>query len=314
MHTVTRTFVAMLLVSPSTICPAQTPRQKAAPNPQNAPSVQIANVLFRYSPDLSILVVRLQGMLLPTEGHSVPSFNDPDSFVIATDAAEIRMTTAQLTGLMNSWLLSSPRAQIKNVRIAVSGNQLLIDGTMKKGLHLPFHATADLTTTADNRIRIDLRQVKAAHLPIKGLLDALGLGMKDLVSQKGLKGMSVDGDSFLIDPQTAFPPPQIRARIARVQLSGQSIVLSFGQGLPSIPDPPARNYIALRGGSIRYGREEMSNSDLMMIDSTPADPFEFYLRKYWCQMVAGSIRVTADQALRIRVLDFSKLPKSSCQP
>jgi hypothetical protein len=293
---------------------AQTPRQQTAANPQNVPHVDAANVLIRYSSSLSINVIRLNGSLVPTQGHQVPSFNDPDSFVIATDAAEIRMTTAQLASLMNTWLLSSPRAQIKGVRIAVAGNQLLIDGTMKKGIRVPFRASAELGISSDNRIRIDLRKVKAAHLPIKGVLDTFGLSMQDLVSQKGLKGMSVDGDSFLIDPQTAFPPPQVRGRITGVHLSGQSIVLIFGQGAPKpLPNMPSRNYIFIRGGSIRYGREEMSNADLMMIDATPADPFDFYLRRYWCQMVAGNIRVTPDQALRIRVPDFAKLRPNSCR-
>jgi hypothetical protein len=308
-----RALVALASITLGAQSP-QTPSKRIAPNTQTGPRVQVANVLFRYSPDLSILVVRLQGTLVPTPGHTVPSFNEPASFVIATDAAEIRMSTDQLAGLMNSWLLASPKAQIKSVRIAISANQLVIDGTMKKGLRIPFHATADLAITKDNRIRIDLRQVKAAHLPVKGLLDTLGLNLDDLVSQKGLKGMSVDGDSFLIDPQTAFPPPQIRAALTRIQLAGQSIVLSFGAGLPTIANPPARNYIALRGGSIRYGREEMSNADLTMIDSTPADPFEFYFPRYWCQMVAGEIKVTPSQALRIRVPDFAKLPAGSCRP
>ncbi|KAA6462918.1 hypothetical protein DYQ86_06150 [Acidobacteria bacterium AB60] len=303
--------IVLLLLTPAL---AQTPRQQAAVHPQNVPHVDVANVLFRYSPDLSINVIRLSGSLVPTQGHAVPSFNEPDSFVIATDAAQIRMTTAQLAALMNSWLLSSPRAQIKSVRIATAGNQLVIDGTMKKGIPLPFHAAAALGLTRDNRIRIDLRQVKAAHLPVKGLLDTFGITMEDLVSQKGLKGMSVDGDAFLIDPQTAFPPPQVRGQITGVQVSGAAILLTFGKGLPPSADTHARNYIAIRGGSIRYGREEMDNADLMMIDSTPADPFDFYLRRYWCQMVAGNIRVTPDQALRIRVPDFANLPANSCRP
>ena len=293
---------------------SQTHPQKTASTSQPNPRVQVANVLFRYSPDLSILVVRLQGTLVPTPGHTVPSFNQPASFLIATDAAEIRMSTDQLAGLMNSWLLASPKAQIKNVRISIAANQLVIDGTMKKGLRIPFHATADLAITKDNRIRINLLQVKVAHLPVKGFLATLGLNLDDLVSQKGLKGMSVDGDSFLIDPQSAFPSPQIRAALTRVQLTGQGIVLSFGAGAPNLANPPARNYIAIRGGSIRYGREEMSNADLTMIDSTPADPFEFYFPRYWCQMVAGEIKVTPSQALRIRVPDFAKLPPGSCRP
>lgn len=280
---------------------------------QHGTGIEAANVLFRYSPELSIYVVRLRGELLPTAGHSVPSFNDPASFVIATDAAEIRMTTAQLEGLMNSWLLSSPKAQIQHLRITAGGDGLLLNGTMKKGIHVPFHAAATLGTTADNRIRIQVQQVKTAHLPLKGLMDTFGIGLADLVSQKGLKGMSVDGDSFLIDPQTAFPSPQIRAKLAGVRVSGQSIVITFGHGAPRLSNPLAKNYIYLRGGAIRYGREEMTDSDLMMIDSTPADAFDFYLGKYWCQMVAGEIKVTPDRALRIRVPDYAKLKPGSCK-
>lgn len=293
--------------------PAEKPQSQRDAR-QHGTGIEAANVLFRYSPELSIYVVRLRGELLPTAGHSVPSFNDPASFVIATDAAEIRMTTAQLEVLMNAWLLRSPKAQIEHLRITASGDRLLLDGAMKKGIHLPFHAAATLGTTADNRIRITLQQVKTAHLPVKGLMDTLGISLQDLVSQKGLKGMSVDGDSFLIDPQTAFPSPQIRARLAGVRVAGDGIAITFGKGAPRLTNPLAKNYIYLRGGSLRYGREEMTDADLMMIDSTPADPFDFYLREYWCQMVAGNIKVTPDRGLRVRVPDYAKLKPGACKP
>lgn len=292
---------------------SQTPRQRAAPDKQNAPRIEIANVLFRYSPELSINVVRLRGSLLPTEGHGLPSFNDASSFEIAADAAQVRMSTAQLSGLMNAWLLSSPSAQIKNVRITASGKQLLIQGTMRKGLHVPFQATGDVSVTNDNRIRIAVKEVRTAHLPVKGILDAFGLKMQDLISQKGLKGMSVDGDSFVIDPQTAFPPPQIRARLADARVEGQSLVIEFGQGKPVLTHAPAPNFIALRGGIIQYGREQMFDADLEMIDSTPGDPFEFFLARYWCQMVASDIKLKPDQGVRLRVIDFGKLPKGACR-
>ncbi|HWG21269.1 MAG TPA: hypothetical protein VG225_12130 [Terracidiphilus sp.] len=303
----------VLLVWVIASAPAQPARQTPAANPQNAPSIEMANVLFRYSPDLTVLIVRLRGALLPTQGHSVPSFNDPASFVVGTDAAEMRMTTTQLSALMNSWLLRSPKAQLKNVRIAAEGNQLRIRGTMKKGLHIPFNSTADLAVTSDNRIRLTVRQVKAASLPVKGLMDTLGLSLDDLIGQKGLHGLSVDKDSFLIDPQTAFPPPQIRARLTSIRIAGQSLVLSFGQGAPALAHKEWKNYIYMRGGSIEYGREEMFDSDLAMIDSTPADPFEFYLKDYWCQIVNGTIKATPGKGLRIYVPDYSKLRKGACR-
>ena len=158
----------------------------------SAPLIEMSNVLFRYSPALTVYVEALRGTLLPTAGHSVPSFNEPDSFVMGTDAAEMRMTTAQLSALMNAWLLRSPKAQLKNVRIEARGGHLLIHGTMKKALHIPFDATAEPGVSGDNRIRFKIGRVTAAHVPLKGMMDALGISMGDLVSQKGLHGISVD--------------------------------------------------------------------------------------------------------------------------
>jgi hypothetical protein len=292
------------------LCAAQ--KQQIAPHPQDAVGVEMVNVLFRYAPSLSVNVVALRGTLIPTAGHQVPSFNDPASFVVGSDAAEFRMSAGQLSGLMNSWILRSPKAQLKDVRITVEGDRLRIRGTMKKGLHVPFNATATVGATADNRIRITLEQVHAATVPVKGLMDALGFTMENLLSQKDLHGLTIDKDSMLIDPQTAFPPPQIRARLSGVRLSAGALVLTFGKGAPKLSLKGAKNFIALRGGRIEYGREQMFDTDLTMIDSTPADPFDFYLRAYWCQMVAGTIKPQPNKALRIYVPDYSKLPRGSC--
>ncbi|HWE84027.1 MAG TPA: hypothetical protein VG267_03730 [Terracidiphilus sp.] len=295
------------------LCADAQPSRPAPETNKGAVAVEMANVLFRYSPSLTVFIVRLRGSLIPTPGHSVPSFNDPASFVLGTDAAEMRMSTSELESLMNSWLLRSPKAQLKNVRITAQGDRLLIRGTMKKGVPIPFAATAEPGLTSDNRIRIAVQQVKTAHVPLKGLMDSLGLSLDDLISQNGLHGLSVDKDSLLIDPQTAFPPPQLRAKITGVRVSNGSLVLTFGHGAPTLPRRPWKNYLALRGGSVEYGREQMFDSDLIMIDSTPADPFEFYLRGYWCQMVSGTIKVTPEKALRIFVPDYSKIPPGACR-
>ncbi len=280
---------------------------------QKPTAIEMANVLFRYSPSLTVYVVRLRGTLVRAKGHEIASFNDPASFLLATDAAEMRMTTAQLASLMNDWLLRSPKAQLKNVRIEAEGDHLLIHGTMKKGLHIPFQAVADPGVTGDNRIRFSVKKVETAHLPVKGLMDALGLTMDDLISQKGLQGMSVDKDSFLIDPQTAFPPPQIRAKVTAVKVSGQSVVITLGAGAPKLEARPWKNYMRMRGGVLQYGRDTMTDADLTMIDTSPGDPFDFYLGQYWCQIVAGTVKAQPDKGWRVFVPDFGKLAKGSCR-
>jgi hypothetical protein len=303
---------AIALSTCLTLTLALTPSSSAQNDNQQATTVEMSNVLFRYSPTLTVYVDRLRGSLQLTKGHQIASFNEPNSFLLATDAAQMRMTTTQLSSLMNDWLLRSPKAQLKNVRIEAQGTQLLIHGTMKKGLHIPFQAIAEPSVTSDNRIRFTVKKVETAHLQVKGLMDALGLTMDSLISQKGLQGMSVDGDSFLIDPQTAFPPPQIRAKVTGVRVSGQSVVITLGQGAPKLQPRPWKNYMALRGGILQYGRDTMTDADLVMIDTTPADPFDFYLGKYWCQIVAGTVKAQPDKGWRVFVPDFGKLPKGAC--
>jgi hypothetical protein len=311
---ISRAFLLVSLICASSVW-AQSPKQTAdASNEPGAPSIEISNVLFRYSEDMSILVIGLRGKLVPTSGHVVPDFNNPDSFVIAADGAQVCMSTAQLSSLMNTYLLGSPKAQIKNVRITAEGDHLVIKGTMKKGIHIPFEASAEPSISQDNRIRFDIKQMKSAKIPVKGLMDMLGLNISDLISQKGLTGLSVDKDSFLIDPQTALPPPQLRAKLSKVQVSGQNIVMLFGDGAPKFHRTQhARNFISLRGGNVRYGRDEMNDADIVMMDTTPADPFDFYLRQYKRQLAAGTIKATSNMAWRAYLPDFAKLSPASRQ-
>ena len=295
---------------------AQDAKQTADPgHNSDAPTIEISNVLFRYTEDLSVLIIGLRGRLIPTSGHTVADFNQPDSFVIAGDSALVSLSTQQLSSLMNTYALASPKAQIKNVRISAEGDHLVIRGTMKKGLSIPFVANAEPSITQDNRIRFEIKEVKSAKIPVKGLMDSMGLSMSDLISQKGLTGLSVDKNSFLIDPQSALPSPQLRARLSKVQISGQNLLLSFGDGaVKSARMQSARNYIALRGGTVRYGRDEMHDSDIVMMDTTPADPFDFYLRQYARQIAAGNVKATSDLAWRAYIPDFAKLGPCPKQP
>jgi len=303
-------------IVPAAVCCLMAVQAVPAPAAPNAPAptqIEMANVLFRYSPSFSVQIVRLEGSLLPTPGHQIASFNDASSFEVATDAAEMRMSGDQISALMNDWLLRSPKAQLKNVRVSIEGQSLHIRGTMKKGIHIGFDALADAGITGDNRIRFSVRKVKAVGIPVKGLMDSLGLEMDNLVSQKGLNGMSVDKDSFLIDPRTAFPAPHIRGKLTGVRVAGGALVITFGSGMPHRSHPPARNFMAMRGGSLQYGRDTMANADLTMIDSTPADLFDFYLHDYWCQIVAGTIKATPAEGWVVRVVDYAKLPRGACK-
>jgi hypothetical protein len=91
--------------------------------------------------------------------------------------------------------------------------------TVKGRLHskgdLPFESEGSLSATDDGEIRIHIQRIKAAHLPVKGIMDLLGVKIANLISTKKVRGIRVDGDDVLIDVEQILPPPRIEGYLAR---------------------------------------------------------------------------------------------------
>ena len=69
-----------------------------------------------------------------------------------------------------------------------------------------------------------------------------------------------------------------------------------------------------RGGVLRFGKLTMHDTDLLIMDAEPQDPFDFFLDQYNAQLVAGYSKNTPDHGLVVTMQDYRKtppLPKSS---
>jgi len=51
----------------------------------------------------------------------------------------------------------------------------------------------------------------------------------------------------------------------------------------------------------------MADTDLVLIDMDPQDPFDFFLDHYKEQVAAGYAKMTADAGLRVFTRDFKKV-------
>ena len=69
--------------------------------------------------------------------------------------------------------------------------------------------------------------------------------------------------------------------------------------------------MAYRGAQLRFGKLTMNDTDLMIIDLDPKDPFDFYLDHYKEQLVAGYSKTTPSFGLRTYMRDFNKLKASA---
>ncbi len=283
-------------------------KEQAQKDTSGTVQVAMKNVMYHFSDPIAAHIIRLQGRLTPTKAGSIVIFDDKNSFLLNLDSAEIAISCNSLAAVMNQNVFNAPDAPIKNVAISSKGNQLVIKGQLHSKHGVPFEVEGTLTTNGDGRIRFHADHVKAAHLPVKGLLDLLGLDLANLINTKKVQGVSTDKDDLILNPQEILPPPHIRGAVTAVRLQGNEIVQVFGTlEASNFAAKQPGNYMAYHGSDLRFGKLVMNDSDLILLDMDPQDPFDFYLDHYKEELVAGYTKTTPEFGLRVYTRDYNKL-------
>jgi hypothetical protein len=128
------------------------------------------------------------------------------------------------------------------------------------------------------------------------------------------RGVSVSGDDLYLDPLAIIPPPMVEGRLKSVRIEGAYLVQEFFHtpddtlfGTFVVPDSGSRNFVYFRGGSLRFGRLTMTDTDLLIHDADERDPFDLYFAEYNRQLVAGHTGNLPNHGLRTWMVDFGKL-------
>jgi hypothetical protein len=295
---------------PASQQPGQTLAQPPEVEEVAQPDVQIEmmNVNVHLDPDLVLHVHHLTGKFLSTRKGQPPIFDDKSSYIVAIDSAEVGISMASMSHAMNTYVFGEPDAPLKNLQFSGEGSQIKQMGTLKKGIGVPFETVGTLSATTDGKIRIHATQLKAAHLPVKGLLKLFGLDMAKLINTRNTKGIMVDDNDIILDPTLMLPPPKMRGRVTNVRVQNDEIIQTFGfDKWNSKTAPRHSNYIAYRGGVLRFGKLTMNNADMRLIDADPTDPFDFFPDHYKDQLVAGYSKTTASGGLLVYMPDYNKI-------
>lgn len=271
--------------------------------------VEMKNVFYHFSDTVSVHILQLQGMLVPTGQGQMPVFDDKGSFVLSISVGQISISTDSLAHVLNENVFNRPDSPIAGVSVRAVGDKLLVKGKLRQKGDIPFETTGVLSATGDGRIRLHAERVKAAHLPVTGLMDLLGLTLSNLVNTKKVEGVTTDGNDLLLDPGVILPPPHIQGKVLAVRIAGDEIIQTFGKSDADHKFQPG-NYMAYRGNQLRFGKLTMADTDLTLIDMDPRTPFDFYLDHYKDQLAAGYTKITLDFGLRVFMRDYNQLPRN----
>lgn len=141
-------------------------------------------------------------------------------------------------------------------------------------------------------------------------MDLLGLDIAKLIDTRKVQGVRTEGDDLILDPQEILPLPRIQGKLTSVEIAGDQLVLMFGASKPEAPIRTG-NFMAYRGGRLRFGKLTMDNSDMDLIDMAPGDPFDFCLDHYREQLSAGYTKITPQFGLRMYMPDYNNLRAES---
>ena len=304
--------------SPSTTETAPAPAQPSASPPSPAPEAptnqvvqaQMRNVLFRFSPSIAAHIEFLNGEFLPTGKNPMPNFDDKTSFLVKAKSARISITPEALAAIMNTYVFAKPSSPLKDLTVTIEGSNLRVKGKLHSKGDVPFETLGSLSPTQDGKIRIHSEQVKAFKIPVKGILNLFGVELASILDTSKVDGIDTDKDDLILDMAQLLPPPHIQGSVTAVRVENGKIVTIFGA--PDKSEPMEKgNYMAFRGGRLRFGRLTMDNSDLSLFDLDPADPLDWFQDRYKDQLVSGYSKITPEFGLRTYVRDFAKLSRAS---
>jgi hypothetical protein len=266
------------------------------------------NLMLRKGPDFRIYVRWLNGEMRRTHKNVNPSFDEPESFVLEVQRGIIHANIGDISHYLNTGAVAG--SPLTNISLTGNGNQISVHGTIHK-LHIPLPVGLDgtLSPAPDGRIHLHVDRLSVLKLPVKGLLGNFHVSVADLIGKTSMAGIEASQNDLYFDTQKLLPAPHIHGTLTRVRVMNPDIEVMYGEA----ENDAARteqwhNFMALKGGTLDFGKLTMHNVDLIMIDASKDAWFDLDLVNYQAQLVNGYTRMTPQAGLEIFMPDLDELP------
>jgi hypothetical protein len=263
------------------------------------------NLLLRKGPNFRVYVRWLNGRMVRSKPNKNPSFDDPDSFTLDITTGVLRANIGDLGNYLNTEFKDSP---VSNIRLSGDGDQIKLNGTVRKVLPLPIELIATLGVAADGRVQVHVNKLNVLKVPFKGLIGVFHITVADLF-KKSIEGLEIVGNDLFFDTHRLLPPPHIKGHLTKVRIDNPDLEEVFGNAQEAVDRVEQwRNFLRLQGGTLDFGKLTMNDVDLIMIDISKDPWFDLDLTNYQKQLTNGYTRVTPDSGLQIFMPDLRDIP------
>jgi hypothetical protein len=280
--------------------------------PDGSVRVSMRNVRYRFMESVSVQINYLIGAVVPLGDHAMPVIEDKNSYKIHIDSAEIAISPQDLASLLNQFVFARPGSPLSDISVRVLPNaHLSVKGHLKDKGDIPFETEGALVPLPDGKLRLRAEKMKALKIPVKGLMDAFGIEVDNLIKSGQVPGVATDGNDLIFDLEQMLPAPRIEGKVTKVRVEANTIVQTISsdssKDAKALPKSPG-NFMAVQGNSVQYEKVTMRDCDIVVLDMDPRDPLDFFLDRLKEQLAPGYTKITPNFQLRIYIKDYGKLP------
>ena len=271
--------------------------------------IRLQNVRFLWSAKVYIDAGDMAVRAVPNVGNTV-DFDDLSSFRLALQRSVVTITPDVLSGMFNESIFSYPGSRVHDLKVAIVEDDqhhqtLQLDGHLRFLMPVPFTMFTHLSVDpATHDLVIDVDHLKVfGGIPATKILHWTPLSLDRLIALPPNQSLSVQGNRILVKPLGLFPPPRIAGVISGVEVRDHAVRITFAGEPIAAPKSTALNYVFLTGGISRFGAFRMVNTDILILDANPKDPFRFSLADYAARIPASTIMLPDMKSVQITMPD-----------
>ncbi len=271
--------------------------------------IRMQNVRFKWSDKVYIDTSDIAVRAVPLQGSTV-NFDDLSSFRLHLQESVVMIRPDVLEGMFNESVFNYPHSKLRDLKVSLEQEDnehvVKVKGSVNVGVWISFSMTTHLLVdTNTNTLVIDVHGLKVlGGLPVSKLIKWKPLRLENLISLPPNNSLMIDKNRLMVKPFGLFPPPRVDGKMAKVTVDDKGIRLAFaGSPIPA-PESSAKNYVYLKGGTSQFGHIRMLDTDILILDQDPSDPFVFSLVHYATMVPRSRIEVHDTRSARVTMPDF----------
>lgn len=285
-----------LLASGCGVSPNSAPNDKGDRITMKVPTGRVTgfytkNVIYRVDEDIVIGMPNLNADIQVYEPNQPFIPANREDYIVRVHTGDFIIDQDSMAQIFNKYELTYPGCPLSDLKIEAKPGRLKMAGTLRKGIPLPFEMEGTLRPNGKGQIVLTPETVKSAGIPVKGLMNLIGLEVASLMNSRPNGGMKIDGNDIILYADKLLPSPAVSGFVSGVKVEAGKLVLTFDdqvrRDVPPLPEPWAQNWILMHGGNVLINNDLIMDANMQMIDLNPKDPMHYYMPLYREQLEAG---------------------------